>query len=99
MAITTLRKGWRLVVSAVSLSLLIACGGGGADVNWENYDPSVRERIDSMAEAGDCEGLQQEFNTAETNSDMQRARVGEGNADLMGYIDEQLRAAGCYDDE
>jgi hypothetical protein len=30
---------------------------------------------------------QREFDTAEANSDSQRARTGEGNADLMGYID------------
>lgn len=83
--------GWALV-----LVVLVGCGGG-EEVDWENYDASVKQRIDSLAESGDCALLQQEFDTAEANSDMQRARVGDGNADLMGYIDEQLEEAGCYD--
>lgn len=78
------------------LLVLVACGGG-EEVDWDNYDASVKQRIDSMAEEQDCPGLQAEFDTAEANSSMQRARVGDGNSDLMGYIDEQMRSAGCYD--
>jgi hypothetical protein len=47
--------------------------------------------------AKDCAGLQTEFDTAAANDDAQRARVGEGNAELMAYIDEWLTLAGCYD--
>lgn len=72
--------------------------GLSTDVDWENYAPSVKRRIDSMAERKNCQGLQQEFETAEANNDAQLSRVGDGNSDLMAYIDEQMSAAGCYDD-
>jgi hypothetical protein len=93
-----------LIGGAIALSLLLACGAPAEQapvaaeqgVDWENYHPSVRQRIDSMAASGDCAGLQDEFNTAETNSDAQRARTGDGNADLMRYIDDRMRGAGCY---
>ena len=65
-------------------------------MDWDNYDASVKERIDSLTDEIDCAGLQREFDTAEANSDMQRARTGDGNADLMAYVDEQMEAAGCY---
>lgn len=75
-----------------------ADGGPQAEVDWENYTPDVKQRIDGMAEEGNCQGLQEEFDVAEANSTAQRTRVGDGNADLMGYIDEQLRLADCYSD-
>jgi hypothetical protein len=64
-------------------------------VDWENYAPDVKTRIDGMGEAKDCAGLRTEFDTAATNNDAQRARVGDGNADLMAYIYEWLGLAGC----
>lgn len=72
--------------------------GLSTDIDWGNHAPSVKRRIDSLAEKEDCQGLQQEFDTAEANNDAQLSRVGDGNSDLMGYIDEQMAAAGCYDD-
>ncbi len=81
------------------LSLALAgCSSGTqwTEVDWENHDPSVKIRIEQMASSRDCAGLQAEFDTAEANSDVQRARTGDGNADLMGYIDEKMASAGCY---
>lgn len=71
--------------------------GGGSGVQWEDYDLSVKQRIDSMARDGDCAGLQAEFDTADANNDITMNRTGHNNARLMGYIDDQLDAAGCYD--
>lgn len=74
-------------------------GGGGTSsdsVDWENYSPDVKARIDGMETERDCIGLQAEFDTADANDDAQRDRVGEGNADLMAYIDQALESAGCY---
>jgi hypothetical protein len=51
----------------------------------------------AFGSAGDCVGLQDEFDTADANDDLQRDRTGEGNADLMGYIDDKLDEAGCYE--
>lgn len=68
-----------------------------SDVDWENYSPTVKPRIDDLAAEGDCAGLQNEFDTAEQNNTAQRKRVGDGNAHLMGYIDSKLAEAGCYE--
>jgi hypothetical protein len=77
--------------------LIPACstGGSSSSVDWENYAPSVRSRIDSLAASHDCQGLQQEFETADANDGLQRDRTGDGNADLMGYIEGKLKDAGC----
>jgi hypothetical protein len=85
----------RAAVVLVASILLVSCSGSD-DVDWENYDPSVRIRIDSMAAAGDCAGLQEEFDIADANNDAQLARTGDNNADLMSYIDGKMSDAGCY---
>ena len=72
--------------------------GPATEVDWENYAPEVKQRIDRMAKKGNCPGLQEEFDVAEANGTAQRNRTGDGNSDLMGYIDEQLRLADCYAD-
>jgi hypothetical protein len=63
-----------------------------SEPNWSNYTPELKERILNS----DCSELQREFDTAADNSDRQRARTGEGNLDLMNYIDERLKMKGCY---
>jgi hypothetical protein len=83
----------RVAVTALIGILLGACSSG---VDWENYAPEVKARIDRMAVEGDCGGLQAEFDAADENDTAQRNRAGSGNADLMGYIDAKLSAAGCY---
>lgn len=65
-------------------------------VPWENYAPGLQDRIDELAAARDCDGLQREFDTADANSDAQASRTGEGNADLLEYVDAAMRGAGCY---
>jgi hypothetical protein len=67
-----------------------------ADVPWENYDPAVRTRIAELFAAGDCAGLQGEFNVADADNAAQASRAGEDNARLMTYLDQLLRAAGCF---
>lgn len=70
-----------------------AASEGGVD--WDNYSPTVKSRIDSLALAKECEELQSEFDTAAANDSAQRNRTGSGNADLMQYINEKLKSAGC----
>lgn len=67
------------------------------DVDWENYSTDVKRLIDEDTVAQDCEMLQGAFDVADTADDAQRDRTGDGNADLMGYIDESLELAGCYE--
>jgi major membrane immunogen (membrane-anchored lipoprotein) len=81
----------------VGLILLTGCGSPDrAEVDWSNYAPNVKVVIDDLAAQGDCRGLQKQFDQAEANDDAQRARTGSGSAGLMTYIDEKLKAAGCY---
>jgi hypothetical protein len=91
---------WRVLTVTACLGGVAACGGGGGggdgpNVDWSNYSPAVRSRIDQAAAAKDCALLQSEFNTADSNDDAQRARTGNGNADLMSYIDAKMKSAGC----
>jgi hypothetical protein len=67
-----------------------------SDVQWTDYAPGLQARIDALATAKDCTALQDEFDVADVNNDATLARTGHNNAHLMGYIDDKLRAAGCY---
>ena len=92
----------RVAVVAVAVLSLGGCstdltgGGGTYDVDWENYSADVRTRIDNAAADADCATLQDEFDNAEANDDAQRKRTGDGNSDLMAYIDRQMDEAGCF---
>jgi hypothetical protein len=66
------------------------------DVKWSKYAPEVRTRIDRLINEKDCRALQREFDVASENDDATRSRTGDGNGDLMGYIDDSMRTAGCY---
>ena len=59
---------------------------------WNNYDSQLKSRIDKST----CIELQEEFNIAEKNSSSQRARTGQGNLELMSYIDKLMKSKGCY---
>jgi hypothetical protein len=88
----------KYIIGAVVLlvaNTIVSCGSGSSEisVNWNNYSPELKQRIDST---NDCSKLQNEFNTASANSDMQRARTGEGNLNLMDYIDNRMQKLGCY---
>ncbi len=87
-----------VIISALFLSCNSSNSSTGDEpaVNWVNYDKTVKERIDLMTNKLDCTGLQNEFNLAEQNSDNQRARVGEGNLNLMNYIDFKMKKCNCY---
>ena len=67
-----------------------------ASVDWENYSASYQQIIDEEAAQKDCDALQGMFDVADAADDAQRDRAGDGNADLMAYIDEAMRTAGCY---
>ena len=66
------------------------------EVEWADYDTSVKTTIDDLEAAKDCAGLQSQFDIADANGEATMNRVGHNNAKLMGYIDEALKAAGCY---
>ena len=95
---------WSLVFVIVAFVALYLGGtkpapvGGepAAGVPWSDYAPELRPRIDGLARSRDCSGLQAEFDVADANNDSTRARTGHSNAELMKYIDGQMRSAGCY---
>ena len=80
------------IASLFLLTLTFSCGDFSSEPDWSKYEYGLKSRIDNS----NCNELQKEFNNAADNSDIQRARTGEGNSLLMGYIDEKLRAKGCY---
>ncbi len=85
--------------SAIALAVLVlaACGSSESKVPWENYHPEVKERIETMHAAGNCAGLQVEFDTAYDNDAAQRARTGTGNSHLLNYIFDLQEDAGCFE--
>ncbi len=89
------RMRWIAVVALAAT--LFACSGesGVEDVPWTQYAPQVRERLEAAVESGDCQRLGEEFIAADEGSDAHRAKYGEGNGDLMAYIDDSMEMAGC----
>lgn len=65
-------------------------------VQWEDYAPSVKTRIDELAAQKDCEALQAEFDNADANNEATMSRVGHNNAQLMSYIDFLMSKSACY---
>jgi signal transduction histidine kinase len=61
------------------------------------YSSLIRDRVNSYVDQKACGRLQAEFDAAEANGAATRARTGTGPADLMKYIDEKMRTAGCYE--
>ena len=67
-------------------SSTISAATDNSGVNWSDYAPTVKTRIEELIQSGDCSSLQAEFDVADQNDAAQRNRVGVGNADLMNYI-------------
>lgn len=65
-------------------------------VPWENYSPTVKERLYNLYDAGNCLDLQSQFDISYDNDTAQRNRVGVGNSELMDLTDSMMRAVGCY---
>lgn len=95
-----------LVVAALVALFVVACEAetptstatpsAAAPFPTGKYSPEAERRIIALAAAGDCGGLQAEFNVADRNDAATRSRTGSGTADLMSFIDGHMRAAGCY---
>jgi hypothetical protein len=63
-------------------------------VDWVNYAPEVRTRINGEH---DCEPLEREIKLAKENDEAQRERFGDGNEDLVMYIEAVMWREGCFD--
>lgn len=71
----------RYLMLVVPLVLVACAGEEEPDVN-----PVVRDRIEGLVAQQDCAELQAQFDIADTNR----------NTDIMTYVDDALRRAGCY---
>jgi hypothetical protein len=86
----------RKTVAALTVVLTTGCGSSSSEsVDWENYSPGVKQRIDEAAAAKDCSDLQTEVYLAERNEVDQINRTRDHHADLMAYIKDQMAKAGC----
>lgn len=65
-------------------------------VDWDKYASSVKVRIDTNGKEKNCIELQEDFDVAERMNSAQFNRVGNGNGDLMGYINDWMQHADCY---
>jgi hypothetical protein len=66
-------------------------------VLWSDYTPGLQAKIDAMASAKDCDGMQAEFNQIGGTNLVVRARFGHGNVEVLQYIDDKERQANCFD--
>lgn len=57
-----------------------------ADVDWNKLPADYQRIVDEETAEGDCTALQEMFD------------VAPDDAELLTYLDEALRIAGCYDD-
>lgn len=76
---------------------LSACGGSSEpDVDWNKYDQTgLRAIVDRGVASEDCAALQNAFDAADNSSAAYRSKYGEGNGDLMAYIDWHMRKIHC----
>lgn len=89
-----------IVVTLLALVALNRWGlNGSGSVDWNSYQPGLKTTIDQWAAIPDCEGLQSIFEQSSQKQveDAQRASSGHGNEVFRGYLDDKMRAAGCYD--
>lgn len=75
----------RVLVAAACLLLVSACGGssGLPSVDWSGVPTNQRVGIEDAVQAHDC-------------SRMQAAFDGSENADVLDYLDWQMKHADCY---
>jgi hypothetical protein len=82
---------------------LVACtssDAGGSTTSlvvlWSDYEPGLQAKIDAMAVARDCDGMQLQFNEIGGTNLAVRTRFGHGNVELLMYIDGKEREANCF---
>ncbi len=94
----------RTLTGACAALTLAACsssdGGVGTSetvvVPWRDYAPSLQAKIDAMALAKDCDGMQVDFNRIGATNLAMRNRFGHGNVEVLQYIDDKEREANCF---
>jgi hypothetical protein len=84
----------------VALTLAACSSSDGTAVTttvpWRDYAPGLQARIDAMALAKDCDGMQLEFNQIGGTNLEVRNKFGHGNVEVLTYIDSKEREANCF---
>jgi hypothetical protein len=99
-----MRWACRALIGACAALVLVACGGSDAGssttvplvVKWGDYEPGLQAKIDAMAVAKDCAGMQLEFNEIGGTNLAVRTKFGHGNEEILKYIDDKERAIDCF---
>lgn len=90
----------RTLTGACVALMLAACSSDSTSttttVPWKDYEPALQTKIDAMAVAKDCTGLQAQFNTIGATNLAVRNRTGHGNVEILSYIDQKEREASCF---
>lgn len=73
----------RVLAVSVLFLLLAACGGGPPGVDWSRVPENQQRAIAAAVAAKDCAEMQTYFD-------------GSKNADVLDYLDWQMKHAGCY---
>lgn len=96
-------RRWVVVLIAVvvvvvgTATLLLLRSDPASVVDWESYEPGLQAEIEQLAETGDCAALEEiKVEARESESD-QIERTGNGNEDLIRFIDSELNTAQCVD--
>ncbi|HEY0520451.1 MAG TPA: hypothetical protein VGC84_13235 [Ilumatobacteraceae bacterium] len=85
-----------LALGACSSSDRVATTTTLGPVVWGDYAPALQSKIDAMAVAKDCAGLQLQFNQIGGTNLAMRNRYGHGNVEVLTYIDKKEREASCF---
>jgi hypothetical protein len=91
-----------LTGACVAFTLAACTGSDGSGtttttvVAWRDYEPGLQAKIDAMALAKDCDGMQLEFNEIGGTNLAVRNRYGHGNLEVLNYIDAKEREANCF---
>ena len=92
----------RTLIGACAALTLAACTGSDAIaptttvVKWGDYEVGLQTKIDSMAVAKDCDGMQSVFNQIGGTNLAVRNKFGHGNEAILNYIDAKERVAACF---
>ena len=96
-------RALRTLSGACAALILVACSSSDAGgsttslaVAWSDYEPGLQAKIDAMAVAKDCDGMQLRFNEIGGTNLEVRTRFGHGNLEVLTYIDGKERQADCF---
>lgn len=91
------KSRFRTLVSLIALLTLANCQSNETkepSVDWENYDKSVKLKIDSLIFNKNCDALKSEL-FSESYSDIRTEVVGKRNLDFLNYLYFEMNVINC----